>query len=106
MKFHCQFICVFFLRCNAAQVYSVVHESRKEVNNSALTAAYFIGTRRFVSSLQSCRDTMLLLLFRIHIDLVCVLNMSFKVGLTKNHHFHVHHFDALFKSQNAPNSIP
>ena len=29
----------FFLRCNGAHVYSIVRESKKEVNNGALTAA-------------------------------------------------------------------
>jgi len=43
----------FFLRCNRAQVYLIVRERKKEVNNTALTAAIlkFIGISRFVTYL-------------------------------------------------------
>jgi len=49
---------------------------------------------------------MLLLLFHFHIDLVYVSTVEKCQFKTKTIMFTVHHFDAIFEFQNAPNSIP
>ena len=55
--------------------------------------------------LQSCKDTMLLLLFHFHTDLVCVEQCQLRL-VNKNHHFHGSPFWCDFLTQKCTNFDP
>jgi len=84
---------MFFLRCNGAQVYSIVRiEQKRKLMTVHAARLYRYKRIRIVTY--------------FHIDLVYVSNtVSVSYGqLTETIIFTVHHFVAIFKSRNAPNS--